>query len=137
MQSSLFISLYLACFHMQVSQLRQWFFNSIYPGGLAGDRLGVVPASGFSFSAQQIWKVIKENEDLDVPAYKVYILASFIYIWTLKMNNILSMHVILFLLFRWWLTLSVVKRLLMKNSDSWHVMRYPFPFINIQSLEFL
>ncbi|KAE8715070.1 Protein ROOT HAIR DEFECTIVE 3-like protein 2 [Hibiscus syriacus] len=56
-----------------VSELRQRFFNSISPGGLAGDRQGVVPASGFSFSAQQIWKVIKENKDLDLPAHKVMV----------------------------------------------------------------
>ncbi|GFS39525.1 root hair defective 3 GTP-binding protein [Actinidia rufa] len=31
---------------------------------------GVVPASGFSFSAQQIWDIIKENKDLDLPAHK-------------------------------------------------------------------
>jgi len=51
--------------------LRQRFFHSIAPGGLAGDRRGVVPASGFSFSAQQMWKIIKENRDLDLPAHKV------------------------------------------------------------------
>jgi hypothetical protein len=56
---------------IQVAQLRQQFFHSISPGGLAGDRRGVVPASGFSFSAQLIWKVIKENKDLDLPAHKV------------------------------------------------------------------
>lgn len=56
---------------VQVAELRQRFFHSISPGGLAGDRRGVVPASGFSFSAQQIWKVIKENKDLDLPAHKV------------------------------------------------------------------
>ncbi|XWS12279.1 hypothetical protein CRYUN_Cryun37aG0075900 [Craigia yunnanensis] len=60
-------------FKEQVAQLRQHFFNSISPGGLAGDRWGVVPASGFSFSAQQIWKVIKENKDLDLPAHKVMV----------------------------------------------------------------
>ncbi|KAL3512123.1 hypothetical protein ACH5RR_024840 [Cinchona calisaya] len=27
----------------------------------------VVPASGFSFSGQQIWKIIKDNKDLDLP----------------------------------------------------------------------
>ena len=59
------------CHLIQVAQLRQRFFHSISPGGLAGDRSGVVPASGFSFSAQQIWKVIKENKDLDLPAHKV------------------------------------------------------------------
>lgn len=60
-------------FKEQVASLRQRFFHSIAPGGLAGDRRGVVPASGFSFSAQQIWKVIKENRDLDLPAHKVMV----------------------------------------------------------------
>lgn len=55
----------------KVASLRQRFNHSINPGGLAGDRRGVVPASGFSFSAQQMWKVIKENKDLDLPAHKV------------------------------------------------------------------
>ena len=58
-------------FLVQVAQLRQRFFHSISAGGLAGDRRGVVPASGFSVSAQQIWKVIRENKDLDLPAHKV------------------------------------------------------------------
>ncbi|OWM77119.1 hypothetical protein CDL15_Pgr013210 [Punica granatum] len=60
-------------FKEQAANLRQRFFHSIAPGGLAGDRRGVVPASGFSFSAQQIWKVIKENKDLDLPAHKVMV----------------------------------------------------------------
>ncbi|CAL5443828.1 unnamed protein product [Camellia sinensis] len=60
-------------FKEQVISLRQRFYQSIAPGGLAGDRRGVVPASGFSFSAQQIWKVIKENKDLDLPAHKVMV----------------------------------------------------------------
>ncbi|KAG5248636.1 protein ROOT HAIR DEFECTIVE [Salix suchowensis] len=60
-------------FKDQVASLRQRFFHSITPGGLAGDRRGVVPASGFSFSAQEIWKVIKENKDLDLPAHKVMV----------------------------------------------------------------
>jgi len=51
--------------------LRKRFQHSIAPGGLAGDRRGVVPASGFCFSAQEIWKIIKENKDLDLPAHKV------------------------------------------------------------------
>lgn len=62
---------YYYIFVLKVASLRQRFFHSIAPGGLAGDRRGVVPASGFSFSAQQIWKVIKENKDLDLPAHKV------------------------------------------------------------------
>ncbi|KAH7837002.1 hypothetical protein Vadar_008364 [Vaccinium darrowii] len=60
-------------FKEQVAQLRQRFFHSIAPGGLAGDRRAVIPSSGFSFSAQQIWKVIKENRDLDLPAHKVMV----------------------------------------------------------------
>ncbi|KAJ8758683.1 hypothetical protein K2173_000404 [Erythroxylum novogranatense] len=60
-------------FKEQVAQLRQRFFHSISPGGLAGDRRGVVPASGFSFSAQHMWKIIKENKDLDLPAHKVMV----------------------------------------------------------------
>uniref|UniRef100_A0A2P2LVQ2 Protein ROOT HAIR DEFECTIVE 3-like n=1 Tax=Rhizophora mucronata TaxID=61149 RepID=A0A2P2LVQ2_RHIMU len=60
-------------FKEQVANLRGRFFHSIAPGGLAGDRRGVVPASGFSFSAQQIWRVIKENKDLDLPAHKVMV----------------------------------------------------------------
>ncbi|KAI3931598.1 hypothetical protein MKW92_011200 [Papaver armeniacum] len=59
-------------FKEQVEQLRERFIHSIAPGGLAGDRRGVVPASGFSFSAQQIWKVIRDNKDLDLPAHKVF-----------------------------------------------------------------
>ncbi|EPS65304.1 hypothetical protein M569_09474, partial [Genlisea aurea] len=60
-------------FKEQVVNLRQRFYHSIAPGGLAGDRRGVVPASGFAFSSQQIWKVIKENKDLDLPAHKVMV----------------------------------------------------------------
>ncbi|CAN7102630.1 unnamed protein product [Brassica rapa subsp. narinosa] len=60
-------------FKQEVAELRQKFFHSISPGGLAGDRRGVVPASGFSFSSQEIWKVIKENRDLDLPAHKVMV----------------------------------------------------------------
>ncbi|KAJ0698960.1 putative P-loop containing nucleoside triphosphate hydrolase [Helianthus annuus] len=60
-------------FKEQAANLRQRFYHSIAPGGLAGDRQGVVPASGFSFSSEQIWKVIKENRDLDLPAHKVMV----------------------------------------------------------------
>ncbi|CAI0392524.1 unnamed protein product [Linum tenue] len=60
-------------FKEQVAQLRERFFHSISPGGLAGDRRGVVPASAFAFSALQIWKIIKENKDLDLPAHKVMV----------------------------------------------------------------
>ncbi|KAG9141472.1 hypothetical protein Leryth_001904 [Lithospermum erythrorhizon] len=60
-------------FKDQVANLRQRFYHSIAPGGLAGDRRGVVPASGFAFSSEQIWKIIKENKDLDLPAHKVMV----------------------------------------------------------------
>ncbi|CAK8531170.1 unnamed protein product [Lathyrus sativus] len=60
-------------FKEEVAQLRQRFYHSIAPGGLAGDRRGVVPASAFSISAQHIWKVIRENKDLDLPAHKVMV----------------------------------------------------------------
>ncbi|XP_073109718.1 protein ROOT HAIR DEFECTIVE 3 isoform X2 [Elaeis guineensis] len=60
-------------FKAQVALLRRRFFHSIAPGGLAGDRRGVIPASGFSFSAQQIWKSIRENKDLDLPAHRVMV----------------------------------------------------------------
>ncbi|KAK1281796.1 Protein ROOT HAIR DEFECTIVE 3 [Acorus calamus] len=60
-------------FKDQVASLRQRFYHSIAPGGLAGDRRGAVPASAFSYSAQQIWTVIKENRDLDLPAHKVMV----------------------------------------------------------------
>jgi hypothetical protein len=62
---------------IQVAQLRQRFYHSIAPGGLAGDRRGVVPASAFSISAQHIWKIIRENKDLDLPAHKVFNLSFF------------------------------------------------------------
>lgn len=68
----LHVSISLAVGYLQVSFLRQRFFHSIVPGGLAGDRREVVPASGFPFSIQQIWKIIKENKDLDLPAHKVH-----------------------------------------------------------------
>lgn len=57
------------CFLHKVASLRHRFFHSIAPGGLAGDRRAVVPASGFSFSDQEMWKIIKENKDLDLPGY--------------------------------------------------------------------
>uniref|UniRef100_A0A2N9IM73 GB1/RHD3-type G domain-containing protein n=1 Tax=Fagus sylvatica TaxID=28930 RepID=A0A2N9IM73_FAGSY len=62
-------------FKEEVAQLRQRFFHSICPGGIAGDRRAVVPASasGFLFSAQQMWKVIKENKDLDLPTHKIMV----------------------------------------------------------------
>ncbi|KAL2650121.1 hypothetical protein R1flu_018249 [Riccia fluitans] len=60
-------------FEEQVSELRDRFNNSIQPGGLAGDRRGVVPGSAFRISISDIWKIIKENKDLDLPAHKVMV----------------------------------------------------------------
>ncbi|BBM98569.1 protein SEY1 [Marchantia polymorpha subsp. ruderalis] len=60
-------------FEEQVGELRDRFNNSIQPGGLAGDRRGVVPGSGFRISISDMWKIIKENKDLDLPAHKVMV----------------------------------------------------------------
>jgi len=61
--------------------------HSIAPGGFAGDRRGVIPASGFAFSADQIWRVIKENKDLDLPAHKVSYSASFLTFFKLLLSS--------------------------------------------------
>ncbi|XP_048438752.1 protein ROOT HAIR DEFECTIVE 3 homolog 2-like isoform X1 [Pyrus x bretschneideri] len=60
-------------FKEEVAQLRQRFVNSISSGGLVGDKRSVVPASGFSLSTQEMWRVIKLNKDLDLPAHKVMV----------------------------------------------------------------
>ncbi|KAG0565256.1 hypothetical protein M758_8G171400 [Ceratodon purpureus] len=60
-------------FNEEIAELNQRFQNSVAPGGLAGDRRAVVPGSGFPFSAHEMWKVIKENKDLDLPAHKVMV----------------------------------------------------------------
>ncbi|WJX23177.1 hypothetical protein P8452_12407 [Trifolium repens] len=60
-------------FKEEVAKLRQRFYNSVAPGGLAGDRRGAVSATGFSISAQEIWKAIRQNKDLDLPAHKVMV----------------------------------------------------------------
>ncbi|KAJ6977968.1 protein ROOT HAIR DEFECTIVE 3 [Populus alba x Populus x berolinensis] len=60
-------------FKEQVARLRQRFVHSIYPGGLVGDREEVEPASGFPLRAEEIWKIIKDNRDLDLPAVKVMV----------------------------------------------------------------
>ncbi|GKB37595.1 ribonuclease H-like domain-containing protein, partial [Tanacetum coccineum] len=58
---------------LKMAKMRKVFFKSTEACGLAGDRLGVVYASAFSFSIQQIWKVIRENKDLDLPSHKVMV----------------------------------------------------------------
>ncbi|CAK7336941.1 unnamed protein product [Dovyalis caffra] len=60
-------------FKEQVDQLRLQISNAISPGILPGDGEGVVPASGFCYSMQKIWKTIKENKNLDLPAHKVMV----------------------------------------------------------------
>ncbi|XP_011014500.1 PREDICTED: protein ROOT HAIR DEFECTIVE 3 homolog 2-like isoform X2 [Populus euphratica] len=60
-------------FKEQVAQLRQRFVHSICPGGLVGDRQEVEPASVFPLRAEEIWKIIKDNKDLDLPAVKVMV----------------------------------------------------------------
>ncbi|KAJ6882700.1 hypothetical protein NC651_029088 [Populus alba x Populus x berolinensis] len=62
-------------FKDKVDWLRQRFFHSISPGGLAGDRKDVQPASGFPLRVEQIWKTIKDNKDLDLPAMEVMVAA--------------------------------------------------------------
>jgi hypothetical protein len=54
---------------IQVDQLRRCINDSIAPNGRAS---AVVPASGFFKSAQEIWNVIRDNKDLDLPAHKVF-----------------------------------------------------------------
>jgi len=60
-------------FREEIAQLNKRFHNSVAPGALAGDRRAVVPGTGFPFSAHEMWKVIKENKDLDLPAHKVMV----------------------------------------------------------------
>ncbi|KAF5817823.1 putative P-loop containing nucleoside triphosphate hydrolase [Helianthus annuus] len=60
-------------FMEEVADLRLKFNQSIAPGGLNDDRRGVVPASGFSDNAQNIWKQIKENKDLDLPSQMIMV----------------------------------------------------------------
>ncbi|KAF9668157.1 hypothetical protein SADUNF_Sadunf15G0099700 [Salix dunnii] len=56
---------------LQVAHLKQRFFNTNSPRGLADDRLEVETASRFSARAEKIWKTIKDNKDLDLPSPKV------------------------------------------------------------------
>ncbi|CAI9761391.1 unnamed protein product [Fraxinus pennsylvanica] len=54
-------------------ELSSFQFNEEACSPFVKKRQAVVPASGFSFTAQQIWKIIKENKDLDLPAHKVMV----------------------------------------------------------------
>uniref|UniRef100_A0A6N2M984 Sey1/RHD3-like three-helix bundle domain-containing protein n=1 Tax=Salix viminalis TaxID=40686 RepID=A0A6N2M984_SALVM len=49
--------------------IEKQFVHSTCPGGLVGDRKKVKSAS-FSIYAEDIWKTIKENKDLDLPSLK-------------------------------------------------------------------
>uniref|UniRef100_A0A6N2KWI7 GB1/RHD3-type G domain-containing protein n=1 Tax=Salix viminalis TaxID=40686 RepID=A0A6N2KWI7_SALVM len=57
-------------FKNQVAHLKQRFFNTKSPRSLADDRLEET-ASRFSARAEEIWKTIKDNKDLDLPSPKV------------------------------------------------------------------
>ncbi|XVF83676.1 hypothetical protein PTKIN_Ptkin16aG0509600 [Pterospermum kingtungense] len=59
-------------FKKEVAKLSQRLVNSISEGP-ASDRQPIVPASEFSFSAQQIWKIIKENKNVNLPAHKIIV----------------------------------------------------------------
>lgn len=60
-------------FKKEMAILRKKVSESIEAGGLAGDRQGVVAASGFSLSAQKMWTSIKNNKNLDLPAHNVMV----------------------------------------------------------------
>ncbi|CAN8323485.1 unnamed protein product [Cochlearia groenlandica] len=60
-------------FMEEVIELRRRVFHSVLPRGLGGDRCGVTPASAFSFSCLEIWRLIKENRDLDLPAHRILV----------------------------------------------------------------
>ncbi|XVE96995.1 hypothetical protein REPUB_Repub02eG0272300 [Reevesia pubescens] len=55
-------------FNKEVAQLRGRLLEE-----LTGDRQDVIPASEFFVSAKDIWKRIKENKDLDLPALKIMV----------------------------------------------------------------
>ncbi|KAJ6386682.1 hypothetical protein OIU78_016584 [Salix suchowensis] len=57
-------------FKEQVAHLRQRF---ICPRDLTSDKREAEPASGFFIHAEKIWKTIKDNKDLDLPALKVMV----------------------------------------------------------------
>ncbi|KAL5711078.1 hypothetical protein ACHQM5_021572 [Ranunculus cassubicifolius] len=59
-------------FKQQVGMLKEIFIDSTDAStGLIGDQEDKVPSSEISFSLRKIWKTIKENKDLDLPAHKV------------------------------------------------------------------
>ncbi|EMS58961.1 Protein ROOT HAIR DEFECTIVE 3-like protein 2 [Triticum urartu] len=103
-------------FKEQVGKLRHKFIHSIDPGGLAADRRGVIPASGFCISAMHIWKVIRENKDLNLPAHKIMVA-------TVRCEDIADEKLRCFMLDEGWLELEAavtsgpVRSFGMKLSD--------------------
>ncbi|XLU29519.1 hypothetical protein S245_065585, partial [Arachis hypogaea] len=56
-----------------VAGLRQQICHSIVQDELARDLYGVVHASDFAYSSQEIWEKIKADKDLDLPSHKVMV----------------------------------------------------------------
>ncbi|RYQ87646.1 hypothetical protein Ahy_B09g095169 isoform B [Arachis hypogaea] len=60
-------------FKLEVAGLRQQICHSIVQDELARDLYGVVHASDFAYSSQEIWEKIKADKDLDLPSHKVMV----------------------------------------------------------------
>ncbi|KAK4778143.1 hypothetical protein SAY87_018330 [Trapa incisa] len=60
-------------FKEEVDCLKRKFFRSTTPGGLAGDRSGAVPGSGFSINAEKLWQLIRQDQNLDLPSLKIMV----------------------------------------------------------------
>ncbi|PIA38160.1 hypothetical protein AQUCO_02800068v1 [Aquilegia coerulea] len=60
-------------FKDEVVSLKQRYIDSIASGVHSEGRRDRVPASAFSLSAQEIWKVIKENKDLNLASNKILV----------------------------------------------------------------
>ncbi|GAB2225616.1 hypothetical protein Droror1_Dr00006413 [Drosera rotundifolia] len=57
-------------FKEQVAIFRERLFHAIEGGVGSRDHQAFFPGSGFSVSAEEIWKRAKENKDFDVPSHK-------------------------------------------------------------------
>ncbi|XP_020987830.1 protein ROOT HAIR DEFECTIVE 3 homolog 1 isoform X1 [Arachis duranensis] len=60
-------------FKSEVVGLRQQICHSIVQDELARDLYGVVHASDFAYSSQEIWEKIKADKDLHLPSHKVMV----------------------------------------------------------------
>ncbi|KAL4355786.1 hypothetical protein HN51_027138 [Arachis hypogaea] len=60
-------------FKSEVAGLRQQICHSIVQDELARDLYGVVHASDFAYSSQEIWEKIKADKDLHLPSHKVMV----------------------------------------------------------------